>query len=498
MANKIAQTSRQDTVDVTSVQYDAMATRWELSTDLLGGTLRMRSRGRRWLPQETKEETDKYEIRKSRTILYNMFKDARDRLTAKPFREPVTVKEADALPDDLKDLEADADLAGRSLAALARDLLEDAIDRGKTHLLVDFPATGGNQTAAEEREHELRPSMVQIKATDLIGWRTEERRNGEPELVMIRWRDDAVVADGEYRDKVVERIRVMTTEVVELWEKRKEGEDAEEKFVRVAEAPHTFGSIPLVTLYTNRTGFMTAEPPLEDLAWINLAHYQSLSDQRNILRFARLGLLFLKGFTKEEVEKGIVIGPNVTIKSTNENADAKYVEHEGKALESGEKDIDKLEKRAEVLGLQPMIQRANPTVIGQAIGEDKNISTLQAWVRALETALEEGYAHAATWVKVELPKDFAVDVYSDFGITLDDDLEVLLKSRLAGDISHETFLNEMKRRGVLADDVTVEDEIERTQEEDSVGLSDQDDDATPAGPPAPDDDEDEDEDEDEE
>jgi hypothetical protein len=50
------------------------------------------------------------------------------------------------------------------------------------------------------------------------------------------------------------------------------------------------GNIPqditLVTLYTKRTGFMCGSPPLLNMALLNIKHWQSQSEQDNILHVA--------------------------------------------------------------------------------------------------------------------------------------------------------------------------------------------------------------------
>ena len=71
------------------------------------------------------------------------------------------------------------------------------------------------------------------------------------------------------------------------------------------------------------------------------------------------------------------------------------------------------------------------------------------------------------WIDVEIPDEFTVDVFSDFGITLNgsSDSEFLLKARAQGEITGKTFLSEIKRRGVLADSVNVEDELDELEAE---------------------------------
>ena len=102
---------------------------------------------------------------------------------------------------------------------------------------------------------------------------------------------------------------------------------------------------------------MQATPPLMDLAWMNLAHWQSYSDQRSILRFVRIALLFVAGLDDEEMEKPITIGANRTFRSKNPNAKMEYVEHTGKGVEAGQEDLNKIEGRMQTLGLRPYTSR---------------------------------------------------------------------------------------------------------------------------------------------
>tara|TARA_R110000823_G_scaffold105276_1_gene223630 strand:- start:78 stop:788 length:711 start_codon:yes stop_codon:yes gene_type:complete len=213
---------------------------------------------------------------------------------------------------------------------------------------------------------------------------------------------------------------------------------------------------------------MTADPPFEDLAWLNLAHWQSLSDQRNILRFARMPLLYQFGISEEEIESEITIGPSQLIRSINPDAKMGYVEHGGRAIESGDKDLRNLEAQMEVMGLQPLISKTGgATATGRALDESRTHSNIQAWIRALEDTLGEALAVAGRWMGVELPDDVAVDVFSDFGLTMkaEQDIRALVDMRKSNLITHKTFLEEVKRRGLLSDTVDVDIEIEMVDEE---------------------------------
>jgi len=204
------------------------------------------------------------------------------------------------------------------------------------------------------------------------------------------------------------------------------------------------------------------------LAWLNLAHWQSMSDQRNILRFARVGLLFAAGFSDEELEEGLTIGPNQLIRSTNESAKVTYVEHKGNAIATGQQDLDKLEERMKVLGLQPIMQRSgNQTATGRVLDESRTHTSIQAWIRSLENTLRQAFEYATRWSKQELPEDFSIDINNDFGLSerATDDVRSLIEMRKAAQISSETFLREVKRRGLLAEVVDIPTELAAIEQE---------------------------------
>lgn len=512
-------TAKEDRVDSTSISYDLMAPLWDLVDTLRGNTPAMRNARHKFLPQEQRESEPAYNARLHRSFLYGAYGDTIEKLAGKPFSRNVTI-EGDA-PGSLALIEDQADMTGRNLSEFSKDVFEAAVDHGLTHILVDFPVVDRGMNLGQERQEKIHPYFTHIKATQLIAWREEKAHNGESKLTQIRIYEKRTEADGEFGERVVEYIRVINAPVEanaeqstdaqvgtwQLW-RRDRNEQAKaqtpsDEFTIFKRGTHDFPGIPLVTVYSDRTNFMMARPAMEDLAWLNIAHWQSSSDQRNILRFARVGILFQKGVSEEELEKGITIGPSNMIRSTNPDSDMKYVEHSGKAIGAGRQDLVDLKEEMQVLGLQPFLVGAgNRTATEVGAGEERNLTEIQSWIRGLENALNQAYEMASIWAGVELPEDFKVNIFNEFGITstATADTEVLLKMRMAGTISHETFLEEVKRRGVLSDAVDVDEEIalveldapqpeddddeeegneeqeESTEEEDDARASDSDDD----------------------
>jgi hypothetical protein len=454
-------------VGVPSSAYEDMLEHWHLIDALEGGTLAMRAGGEDWLPRETKESPAAYDARLERSVLFNGYSDTVSKTAARPFSKPVTLTGDDNLPDQLAGIKNDADGEGTSLTQLGRELFREGLNRGVVHMIVDYPRLNGDETKAQEQESGARPTFVPLKTPSVIGWRSVTD-GGVTRLTQLRISETGEEESGPYGTSTVNRVRVWTETTWELWRQHEKKMDS---WTLEAFGDHSFGAIPLVTAYFKRTGFMTAKPPMEDLAWLNLAHWQSASDQRNILRFARTGLWFVKGMSKKDFEKvgGLTLGPNQAFCIENADSDVKVVEHSGSSIEMGAKDVRDLEERMELMGLQPFVRLSGyQTATGKAIDEGRNQTEVQAWARAIEQMLLDAYHLAARWIKQpDATADLGVDVYSDFGIgpRISADVDALIRARVAKEIDRETFLRELRKRAVLSEDESIEDIIERLEDE---------------------------------
>jgi len=454
-------TDQKDRVDVQAVEFIRMQKEgeWDLLHNLLGGTRRMREKGGiDLLPRHEREQSKNWRRRLDRSFLFNGLRDTVEKLSAKPFAKPPTAKDIDKLPEQLVEIWDDVDKTGRNLASLAKKMFADAQVHGLTHLLVDFPQMPGGLSRAEERIIGARPLFIHVKAEQLFAWRFAP----DLELEQVRIRETQIIADGDFGDREVNFIRVINRQT---WELHKEVKDKEgrTKFVFDSGGTHSFNGVPVVTYYIAQTGKMTARPPFLDLAWLNLAHWQSASDQRNILRVTRVAVLFGSGFSEEEKKAGLIVSTHNAIFAESENAQLGYVEHTGKAIEAGQDDLDKLEFQMEMLGLQPIIKRVGEEkATGLAINEAKTQAAIQSWIQDLEMALVQAYKFAARWTKTELPENFDIDIFSEFSIAIKskDDIDQLIKVWMADGIDHRVFLNELKRRALLAESVEVESVIE--------------------------------------
>ena len=484
-----------DALDQPCIEYQRMSPRWDLIEDLLGGTIVMRERGEKWLPRDASEDPKMYTNRLNRSFLFEAFKTTIDDLASKPFSRDITIQGEDTMPPKLKVLISDIDGQGMRLTQFAHDyFFKVGLTYGLAHGIVEYPPAPegvdpSKRTLADQQRDGDRTYVAPLHPRDLIYWRTVKNRLGAQVLEEIRFVERRTV---NISGKLVEEklIRVYRRNVWGLYRLSEvtptaTGPQADEarlptirypgdtdtpapqpsyRWVLESSGPNTLGYIPLVTFYTNRTGFLTATPPLEALAWLNLDHWQNYSQQSNILHFARVPMLFVTGLSPEEIDRQFTLAAYAVFKAISPTAKLSWIEHSGKAISSGKEHLEHIEARMEILGLKPMIQRTgNTTATARAIDQSHQDSELHEWVRNLESVLLEVFIIGADWEKVanQLKLDgdtaFATHVFDDFALSMKGatDLAELLATRKAGQIDHETYLTELRRRGTLAEQTDI-------------------------------------------
>tara|TARA_R110002096_G_C14661938_1_gene728464 strand:- start:57152 stop:58726 length:1575 start_codon:yes stop_codon:yes gene_type:complete len=466
-----------------SLAHGRMSARNELTLDLRGGADSMRDAGPKWLSMEQGEKLPEYRRRLGRTHLLGAYDDCIEKLVAKPFSREITLVGEDTLSDMLMRTVEDPDLEGGSVTTFFREGFDTGIDRGLHHVLVEFPTVGETLNAATEKSLGVHPYFVHVDPEQLIGARYVRTSAGKKELAEIRIK--SVVTEpldnfGEQEVQVIRVIRAPIAAVVDdddaettpgepgTWEVWRLDPANKEWAIHEGPHTHTYPGIPLATVYYDKRDELEARPPLWRLAELNLEHWQKKSDQDNLLHVARVPILFRSGWSSAELKKPLVVGGNRSLGSTQKDADMRFVEHSGKALGAGQADLDKIEEQMERCGLDPLIRRASSSLATNImVGDAKETNMLQAWAGVTERFIVECFRIAGQWVNEDLSEEFDADIFDEFGLSAraTENLAALDKARARGDISQETYLNELKRYAALSPSVDTDEEIERTADE---------------------------------
>jgi len=404
----------------------------ELVSALWGGTQAMRDAGTKYLPQEPGEETDAYKNRKNRTTLANIFKKTINTYAGRLFEDEVKIENQPGLDSFTENV----DLEGRSFHRFGYDLTRLSLRDGIRFILVDAPVAEDVKTKADEKANNIRPYFVDIDRRSALGWKTEAI-NGQTVLTQFRMMETVAEVEDEFTDKIIDQIRVIEPNLVRTYRKNEKGD-----WLLYQELPTSIGFVPVVPVFADRYGFMSAAPPLMDIAWLNVEHWQKSSDQSNILHVARVPILHWAGykpsFNEEGKQTDIVVGPNTLAKSPSENAKLSYVEHSGQAIGAGRQDLIDIEDRMVALGAEFSTPKksGNITATEKAINESGDISDLAAFAQNLKDSLTNAVVMVCKMSGIQFTGEITLN--TDLGIMHEKvNIPELVKMRANGDISRE-------------------------------------------------------------
>lgn len=437
----------------------------QVCRDLMGGTAAMRDAGVRYLPQWPAEEATVYKARLTMSTLFPAYSRTVQTLAAKPLSQPIIY--GDDVPVALKEMaEDDIDLQGRNLDAFAGCILESALGYGACGILIDVPkmpkevaeevAAGRVLSVAEEAALGVRPYMTHVDLWNIIGWRSE-RIGGVEKLTQLRLREWVEEPSGMFSMKKVEQIRVLERGSWSIWRKMADKEEWEE----VGRGVTSITEIPFVMVYGHKVNFMVSKPPMLEMAYLNVKHWQSQSDQDNIVHVARVPILAVSGIDDETFKLKVGAAAAVTLPM---GASMQFVEHSGQALAAGRQGLEDLKEEmrqsgAELLVLQPGQITATQVSSENAVGR----CVLQRIAQDTEDALELALQFCADFMRIE--EGGSVKLFKDFGAAslAEASTSLLLSMQQTGVLSKATLLKEVQRRGILSPEIEVQAELDAAE-----------------------------------
>lgn len=438
---------------------------WELAETLLAGTHAMRIAGRRYLPQEPAEDARDYEVRLARSVLLNYYARTINTATNKVFSKDMQLV---GVPTSMEPWLDDIDMQGRSIHQFSREAFRSGVNLGLSFILVDSPKSpdlGRIRTKEDDDQLGIRPYLNLIKATQVIGFRSNLIK-GREQLTQVRIREDRMVPLGDYGEVYQQRVRILEIGKWSLWG-RNIGSGEGNNVALIDSGTYDLQYIPIVPFYTNRIGYLRARPAMLDLAHVQLRHYASYSDQANILKIARLPILHIADVDDPDAADNkstggdLVLGANHAVR-TGLEAKLQFVEHTGKAIDAGRTDLMDLRDAMEDLGSNLFMRRnsADKTATESSGDQSEANSALQAFAINFEDAMETALGMMAELAGVEKTEDIGVITNKEYGINLSaGDMSLIMQMRNNGNITTLTQLMEAKRRGLFKEDFNPAEEI---------------------------------------
>ncbi|UVL59209.1 DUF4055 domain-containing protein [Pseudomonas sp. B21-032] len=448
-----------DNPSITLPAVDAMRAYWAVITPLMGGTMAMRAASKTLLPQYPAEDDDSYKERLRLSTLLPAYSETVGNMTSRVFAEPLQV--GDDVPEAIQVMAKDIDFAGNDLNSWSVEFFREGLSHGLCHAFVDHPPTQDVRTQAEEQAAGVRPYVVLVKPEQVLGWRS---KGGV--LTMVRYIEVIEEEDGDFGAKCVEQVRVLEPGKWRTYRRAEKGG----VWALHDEGTNSLTSIPWVTFYTGRTGFMTAKPPLLELAHLNVKHWQSQSDQDNILHVIRVPILVRIGVQPIFNDQGLPVPPEFKVGTGSltdlpATGDLKYVEHTGQAVEAGRTALQDLIGEMRMAGAKLLTPEKAATKTATQAEEEaaQELSPLARMASHFGDCLAQLLQYMADYRglgeggAVEMRGNFDVDYMPEVS------LPTLVAMANAGMISKETLFTEMQRRGVISDEYDWDEELEKIE-----------------------------------
>ena len=398
---------------------------WEIMKAVTNGTEYLRDNSEAFLPLEPREDYEAYLSRVNRAVFSPYTQRLIRAATGLIMRKPITLI-GDSYWTDV--FAKDVDGCGSDLDEYARRVLICSLTYGQSHILVDYPAPTGALTLAEERAQNRRPYWIEIDPTNIYGWRLDREVN-YGSLIQVRIAEKAVVPSGDFGEQVFDQVRVIEPGKYRVYRKVSpkkdlinlednsysgnfDGPENEKDYELVDSGVFSLGEVPLVSVYSSKTDTLASKPPLLDIAYLNLAHFQRQADLIHSLHVASQPMLVLEGW--DDQTKDMAISVNYAM-ATQPGNKVYYVEPASSAFEAQTNEIQELQLQMATLGISTLSQQKFVAESADARRLDRvdTNSMLSMVSLELEQKLQKVFNLSANYLGIEPPE---VKISRDFDI----------------------------------------------------------------------------------
>lgn len=446
------------TLSKTNAKYDNMLSVWQMCRDAKTGQRAIHARTTTYLPKVYSDQSaESYTKYLRRALFMNATGRTVDGMVGFVFRRYPTIK----LAPQITEFETDITTEGVSLAGLAQKIVDDVITVGRAGILVDFPSQilDATITISQAQQAGLRPYIAYYRTEDVHNWEYSRRNN---RYVLTRvWLYEPEVDNETLAVNSVYRELHMDDGYygVRIW---RNGERVAEltpllNGQRITEIPFWFCQ-PM-----EATGNDIQPPPIEDLVYVNISHYQNSASLENGAFVAGQPTPWVNGIPDPKTFPQLNLGSE-TFLALPENSTAGFLQCGSEGFATIEKLMDRKQEQMAQLGARILAsdKKAAETAETQNIKRGGENSVLQTLAASVDMSLTKALQFMAAWIgasdadiaatQFELNKDY---VPQGMDAQL---LTALVAAWQSGAISYNTFFANLQKGEIAPESATAEDE----------------------------------------
>lgn len=300
---------------------------YSLIRDVLSGEVAIKKADSKYLPfpngkdAQSPEDKARYRRYKTRAVFYGVTKRTIAGLIGQVFKKPAEI----TVPDSMQKIIDNASGSGVSLSHMSKKAESYALAYGRCGVFVDYPETNGEATVAELEAGNIRPTVSVYSPMEIYNWRVDDI-GAEEVLTLVVLAESYTYEDDGFEMKKGGRFRVLMLTPdgfeMQVWEQPQpnqwdgirtlKGNYQLSKVVRpTGPDGDRIKKIPFWFVGSENNDSNPDNPPMYDLASLNVAHYRNSADYEETINVIGQPTVFLEGFTKEWIKNEL--GGEVTL-----------------------------------------------------------------------------------------------------------------------------------------------------------------------------------------
>lgn len=494
-------------VDFVRKEHESAEKIWEMVTDVCDGQEALKSKDRvaiipassyvdvrpkKYLPAPnmgdfSPENQFRYSQYLERAVFYNATGRTLSGLVGTAFRRAPEIELG-----QLQYLMNSTDGQGVGLFQQTQSTLAAVLKKGRHALWVDYPVTPGGASRADMEAGRVRANILSIRAESVINWRTEQMGAvNQLTLVVIKECVEKTGEDG-YSVEEVEQYRVLRLDSfryernddglvavdlpsrvysVETYQGGEKGLELKEAYTPVDGSGSLWEEIPFTFVGSQDNNASIDQPPLYDMAVVNLAHYRNSADYEDSVFYCGQAQLALIGYDQTGADylrdNNIYVGSRTPL-PVPMGGDAKMIQAEPNTLVR-EAMRDK-EQQMIALGAR-LVQRGE--AVKTATEAQSDIEAEHSVLSLVVENVSEAYTTAVKWAAryMNVSDEVFIEINRDFNdYSMDaQKIQAVVAAWQAGAVPLSDMLSTFRRSGLIDSEKQI-DEIESELDQASEGL----------------------------
>ena len=459
-------------VDTKHPEYLAMRPQWEKMRDVVIGQRAVHAARERYLPRLDGEKDAKYLARLLRSTFFNATWRTIEGLAGMVFRVDPTVVVSPAVEPYLRDVTK----SGVPLETFASSVLVEALEVGRVGILTDYPATATEgMTRAQAEQMNLRPQLALYPAESIINWSTSWVNNRDEKTLVVLEESVRVPGVDRYEVKTEKRWRVLELVEVEptvwvyqvtVWRKNEAGlDEIDVPTFRPIMNGRPLSAIPFQFIGVKDLTTRVDEPPLSDLADVNLSHYRSTSDRKHGAHLTALPQPWANNVKPAFGPSGEVLAQEMTMGggelwTFQADTTVGMLEYTGQGLNTLKEEIEREEGQMAVLGARMLEQQKKGVETAESAGIHRagEQSALAAQAGVVSQGIAQALQIFQEWggggdapVGFELNKNYFPAQLSPQHLT------ALVSAWQMGALTEQELFWNLQNGGAISEDVSYDD-----------------------------------------